>query len=118
MAIVVVDVGELRAEFETLMRNAMYAATKQEWLKAVRALALKLSGGKEPTPSQWVEAARKAKVKCPNCNGSGIFYGRGHVENGVFKGHTGPCYRCGGSGKQGQDDFKRNWGYDNHRRVV
>src|SRR3954447_9731214 len=28
------------------------------------------------------------------CDGSGVFYGRGYVENGVFKGHVGECFRC------------------------
>lgn len=119
MANVIDDVKELRAEFGRLMRNAQYAATREEWLAAVRELALKASGGDEPTPEQWVEAARAAKVPCWSCSGKGIYYGKGYVENGVFKGFTGPCYRCGGRCKQGQDDFTRNWGYDSfHRRVI
>ena len=112
------DVKELRAEFDRLMRNSGVAATRQEWLAAVRVLALKASGGAEPTPEQWVDAAKKATVSCWSCSGKGIYYGRGYVENGVFKGFTGPCFRCGGKGHQNQDDFTRNWGYDNfHRRV-
>lgn len=111
-------VEELRAEFNRLMRNATHCASREEWMAAVTALAMKASGGAEPTPEQWVAAAKAAKVSCWNCSGKGIYYGRGYVENGVFKGTTGPCYRCGGTGKQGQDDFTRNWGYDNyHRRV-
>lgn len=46
-------------------------------------------------------------VVCPKCNGSGIFYGRGHVENGVFRGYTGQCFTCRGTGKQNYKDYKR-----------
>ena len=53
---------------------------------------------------------------CDGCNGSGIYYGRGAVVNGVFKGFTGTCYRCGGKGRQTAKDVKRNRYYDNHVR--
>lgn len=54
--------------------------------------------------------------ECDGCNGSGIYYGRGYVENGVFKGFTGTCYRCNGKGTQTDADVKRNTYYDNHVR--
>lgn len=57
-------------------------------------------------------------VDCDGCNGSGIYYGRGYVENGVFKGFTGNCYRCGGKGHQTPKDVKRNTYYDNHVRRI
>ena len=56
--------------------------------------------------------------KCDSCNGSGIHYGRGYVENGVFKGFTGPCYRCQGKGTQTKADQRRNRYYDNHVRRI
>ena len=48
------------------------------------------------------------------CGGSGIYYGHGQIVNGVFKGHTGTCFRCGGKGWQTEADEKRNNYYDNH----
>jgi DnaJ-class molecular chaperone len=59
-----------------------------------------------------------ANETCDGCNGSGIYYGRGYVENGVFKGFKGTCYRCGGKGTQTAKDVKRNTYYDNHVRRI
>jgi hypothetical protein len=53
-----------------------------------------------------------------SCGGSGIYYGRGVIENGVFKGHTGDCYRCAGKGWQTPADHKRNEYYDAHVRRI
>lgn len=53
---------------------------------------------------------------CDGCSGDGIYYGRGHVENGVFKGFKGQCYRCHGKGWQTPDDVRRNRYYDNRVR--
>jgi hypothetical protein len=45
-------------------------------------------------------AARKSAADviedCGRCNGTGIYRGAGYVENGVFKGYTGVCFRCKG----------------------
>lgn len=49
--------------------------------------------------------------QCGNCHGSGLFYGRGVIENGVFKGFVGPCYGCGGKGYQTVADQRRNATY-------
>lgn len=54
--------------------------------------------------------------KCDGCNGSGVFHGAGGTVNGVFKGFTGTCFRCGGKGVQTSKDVKRNRYYDNHVR--
>jgi hypothetical protein len=54
--------------------------------------------------------------KCDGCNGSGIYYGAGRVENGKFIGFTGKCFRCSGKGTQTSKDVKRNNYYDNHVR--
>ena len=56
--------------------------------------------------------------ECDGCRGDGVFYGRGIIENGVFKGHTGTCFRCHGKGWQSDEDRKRNRYYDNHVRRV
>jgi hypothetical protein len=50
------------------------------------------------------------------CGGSGLYYGRGYFENGVFRGTVGECYRCCGKGWQSDEDVKRNNYYDNHVR--
>lgn len=73
--------------------------------------------------SQWArtltpEAKRRGLQGCDGCNGSGIYYGRGYVENGVFKGFTGKCFRCNGKGFQTREDSRRNYGYDNFYRRV
>jgi hypothetical protein len=60
----------------------------------------------------------KGQHECDGCRGDGVYYGRGYVENGVFKGFVGQCFRCGGKGYQTEADRKRNWGYDNHYRRV
>ena len=62
-------------------------------------------------PADW-------HTDCDGCKGDGIYYGRGYVENGVFKGTTGTCYRCGGKGYQTKADSKRNRYYDNRVRRV
>lgn len=59
-----------------------------------------------------------ASDTCTACNGGGIYYGRGAVVNGVFKGFTGPCFRCQGKGKQTSADERRNRYYDNHVRRI
>jgi len=51
-----------------------------------------------------------ATIACSPCNGSGIFGTR--YENGKPAGHTGPCYRCNGKGRQTGDDQARNHVYD------
>lgn len=58
------------------------------------------------------------KKTCDGCNGSGRWFGHGHVENGVFKGPSGKCYRCNGKGHQTAEDEKRNRYYDNHVRRI
>ena len=62
------------------------------------------------------ESDLKRDRECDGCLGSGKFYGRGHVENGVFKGYSGKCYRCNGTGRQNKQDGVRNRNYDNHVR--
>lgn len=66
------------------------------------------------------EAPQRAEVpangfEC-DCNGTGIYHGRGSVVNGVFVGFTGKCFRCGGKGFQTAEDVRRNTYYDNRVR--
>jgi hypothetical protein len=110
--------GELRERFRKLRRNAGYGGV-ESWDRAVEALARKMArkaGLGEPTPEQWVAAAEVATIECDQCHGRGT-YCWGAVVNGVPT-HSGPCFRCCGTGRQGQADFARNWGYDNFHRKI
>lgn len=57
-------------------------------------------------------------TKCDGCGGSGIWYGRGYMLNGVFQGPTGKCFRCDGKGHQTKADRIRNSNYDNYIRRI
>jgi DnaJ-class molecular chaperone len=57
-------------------------------------------------------------VECDGCPGDGKYRGHGYVENGVFKGATGTCFRCQGKGRQTPADVKRCTYYDNHVRRI
>ncbi len=59
----------------------------------------------------YAEVKKGQSVKCPKCDGKGVFYGRGTVENGVFKGFSGKCFTCLGSGVQNYSDYKRCQSY-------
>lgn len=98
-------------QFGRLLDNALYVVDMLTWLEAVRKLL-----GEDPTPADWLEAGKAARVRCPSCRGSGV-YQWGACVNGRMT-HSGPCFRCQGTGKQGQEDFCRNRCYDNHRKVV
>lgn len=58
------------------------------------------AGSSDPAPAT-VDPARvdpNTVETCGRCGGSGIYYGAGYIENGVFKGYRGTCYRCKGKG--------------------
>ncbi len=101
---------ELRAEFVKLRKIASYGVSREEWMDAV---TFRLS--ENPSPADWVHAAQTAVTECDRCSGTGI-YVWGAIVNGQPS-HTGHCYRCEGKGYQGQDDYRRNWGYDRHAIV-
>lgn len=106
----------MRVNFGKLRRNACYVVSKETWMAEVKKELMKLGvDEKIATPEQWVEAAEKATVKCPDCH-NGIYYW-GACVNGRMT-HSGQCVRCAGKGRQDQSDFKRNWYYDNHCRRV
>lgn len=44
------------------------------------------------------ELRENVSEPCDRCNGTGTYIGAGIVENGVFKGYKGVCYRCKGTG--------------------
>lgn len=62
---------------------------------------------------EYLDRVERCKCDCSH----GVFYGHGYVLNGVFKGYTGTCFRCGGKGYQNNGDRRRNWGYDNNRVI-
>ena len=62
------------------------------------------------------EDTKASPAPCYSCNGSGVFYCAGRVENGKFIGFSGVCFRCGGKGTQTAKDENRNAYYDNHVR--
>ena len=111
-----INMGDHHDEFVTLERNATYHADVLEWYTEILKLAMKAAGDKPITPDIIIVAARAATVKCDTCSGTGR-YQWGVCLNGVMT-HSGPCFRCQQKGRQGQEDFKRNWYYDNHRRAV
>jgi DnaJ-class molecular chaperone len=109
-------VEELQLQFRIYQRNSGVTCTKEEWMAAVTKLAHEYSKGETPTAQQWVDAARDATVTCDKCGGTGT-YQWGACVNGRMT-HSGTCFRCQGKGRQGQDDFKRNYGHNMHLRVI
>jgi hypothetical protein len=53
----------------------------------------------EPSGSTSDRVDPNTVETCGRCGGTGIYVGAGIVENGVFKGFTGTCFRCKGKGK-------------------
>lgn len=96
--------------------EALREAEREMWDDAVSGLPTVADEGivyddEPPAPEPTLDG-----VECDGCDGSGIYYGAGSVVNGVFKGFTGKCYRCGGKGRQTESDVKRNRYYDNRVR--
>lgn len=70
------------------------------------------------TLGQTRKVTVRAEHEC-DCRGKGVYYGRGYVENGVFKGTTGPHFACGGKGWQTREDAIRNRVYwDKYARIA
>jgi hypothetical protein len=64
----------------------------------------------EPTPRDWVSAAKRVAWPCKRCATTGRFIT--YVENGQPKGPGGPCFRCDGKGVQSPADAHRNYWHD------
>jgi hypothetical protein len=79
------------------------------------ALALARMGTLEPTPANYVAAARALQLRCGRCAGTGSFIT--YVENNVPKGPGGICFRCEGKGVQTLKDAKRNEYHDAHQTI-
>ena len=76
------------------------------------AACLATMGDDEPTPENYVAAAKCLRFRCGRCAGTGAFIT--YVENGVPKGPGGECFRCSGKGEQTLKDVKRNEYHDAH----
>lgn len=65
----------------------------------------------------FATAVDDANRKCDHCAGSGEYWVRaeGFSEHGKY--NRAVCFRCGGKGRQSDDDRKRNWGYDQNRPI-
>lgn len=77
-------------------------------------VTLRVTDGVESWNTYTVERDRMVTVHAEHecqCGGSGAHYGRGYVENGVFKGTIGVCYGCHGKGWQTRADVIRNHVY-------
>jgi len=55
----------------------------------------------------------EAPGTCCKCRGTGV-YSWGAVVNGV-PAKSGPCFSCGGTGKQSRHDIARNHTYNRHK---
>ncbi len=102
------SVEALRQEFK-LIQGRSHAPSKKAFLAACREL-LGRKGITEPTPQQWVKAARGVTFKCRRCAGSGRF--TTGMLNGKPTGPGGMCFRCQGKGVRNDADERRNYGYD------
>jgi len=67
-------------------------------------------------PAEQETPVQEDRHDCDGCRGDGVYHGRGYVENGVFKGFTGTCFRCQGKGFQTKSDLARCRVYDNKYR--
>lgn len=109
-------ISRMRAEFATMRRNAGFCATREEWNASVVAVMESRGiGSSDATPAQWLDAARDARTACERCNGTGTYSWGGTINGKPV--HTGDCYQCEGRGTQGQDDYRRNYGYTLHMIV-
>jgi hypothetical protein len=79
------------------------------------AVAAKLSGKADPSPQDFVNAARRVTWPCKRCAGTGQFI-TGSL-NGRPVGPGGICFRCGGKGHQTPEDSHRNYWSDVKRPV-
>lgn len=107
------DIETAREEYKKI-RSRSQAEDSKVFDSAVSALIAKRNITK-PTADDYLAAARAVTFKCRRCAGTGRFITM--VENGQPKGPGGACYRCGGKGFQNDDDARRNYGADMHRKV-
>jgi len=108
--------AEAVADYQADVRRTLDAYEIEQIERQVKAEFHADAHGSGCTCDAFDEGRPADAIDCDGCSGDGIYFGRGHVENGKFKGHTGTCFRCGGKGYQTPKDVKRNRYYDNHVR--
>lgn len=104
------ELERLRTEFRFLRQNGEYIAGNQ-WFTAVK----KCLKSDNPTPEEWIAAAKLVRVKCDCCRNGTYYWGA--CINGVMQ-YARACVRCRGQGTQNYEDHARNRYYDNHRRII
>lgn len=106
--------SELKIDYKTLRRNACHTSTIDEWESEVGRLAHQFADGDDPYPIEWVDAARIATTLCQTCDGTGFrFASHNKGNDDVIS--SGKCFRCGGKGRQNQEDYRRNYGHDRYK---
>jgi len=100
----------LKVQYHLIQKRSL-APDAQTFNAAVKAV-LDKAGVTEPTPKQWVQAAKAVSFPCPRCAGTGQFVTM--VVNGKPTGPGGICFRCEGKGRQNDSDRRRNYGYDSY----
>jgi hypothetical protein len=103
------SLADLRREYARMRDAGRYEAGKA-WDEAVQKLLDQVEG--DPTPDDFLWAARTARTECNRCHGTGTYSWGGTINGKPV--HTGDCYRCEGHGTQGQDDYHRCRTYDRH----
>jgi hypothetical protein len=106
-------IRKMREEYKAI--RARSQATSPEAFDTKVKAALVTLGNKNPTPADFLDAAKIVRFRCQRCAGTGRFI-TGTL-NGVPTGPGGICFRCGGSGSQDDADARRNFGADNHAIV-
>lgn len=107
------DIKHLRQEYMRIFRRS-HCDDPAKFKAAVMAY-LAHRGVDEPSPQDYVDAARRVQFTCRRCAGTGAFVTM--VLNGRPTGPGGICFRCGGKGHRNDQDERRNWGYDIHQPV-
>lgn len=100
----------LKVQYHLIQKRSL-AQSPAEFNAAVK-VVLDKAGVTEPTPKQWVQAAKAVSFPCPRCAGTGQFVTM--VVNGKPTGPGGVCFRCEGKGRQNDADRRRNYGYDSY----
>lgn len=106
------DRNEAKSKYVMIRKRSHCRDSKTFDSKAREVLEKSKIDPDNATPEQWVKAAKRVKVPCRRCAGTGAFI-TGTL-NGQPTGPGGICYRCEGKGYRNDADERRNYGYDMH----
>lgn len=107
--------------FQTEVLRDLWRMGKDKGLDAQYRLVVETAAALKAEREAAHEEALQATgtQACDGCSGDGVFrFPGGCFENGVWRGKTGQCFRCGGTGRQTIKDTRRNRFYDNNVRRV